>query len=52
MRFDYGRVVPWVRHDGRPTVAVAGPDSVWLDTDVPLRGENLHHVADFTVSRR
>ena len=33
MRFSYGRVVPWVHKvDGR-TVAVAGPDSVWLDTD-------------------
>jgi GH15 family glucan-1,4-alpha-glucosidase len=33
MRFSYGRVVPWVhKHEGR-TVAVAGPDSVWFDTE-------------------
>ncbi|MFI6349236.1 glycoside hydrolase family 15 protein [Streptomyces sp. NPDC050560] len=50
MRFSYGRVVPWVRRiDGR-TVAVAGPDSVWLDTPVGTYGKNLTTYADFTVA--
>ena len=30
--------------------AMAGPDALRLDTDVGLRGEDLHTVADFTVS--
>ncbi|MET9928029.1 MULTISPECIES: glycoside hydrolase family 15 protein [unclassified Streptomyces] len=49
MRFSYGRVTPWVHKvDGR-TVAVAGPDSVWLDTQVDTYGENLTTYSDFTV---
>ncbi|MFE7318128.1 glycoside hydrolase family 15 protein [Streptomyces sp. NPDC057555] len=34
LRFDYGRVVPWVRAVEDSRVAVAGPDSVWLRTPV------------------
>nr|WTB30247.1 glycoside hydrolase family 15 protein [Streptomyces sp. NBC_00830] len=50
MRFSYGRVIPWVhRVDGR-TVAVAGPDSVWLDTPAETFGENLTTYSDFTVA--
>ncbi|WRZ96195.1 glycoside hydrolase family 15 protein [Streptomyces sp. NBC_01007] len=50
MRFSYGRVVPWVhRHEGR-TVAVAGPDSVWFDTDCETYGKDLTTYADFTVA--
>ena len=30
LRFDYGRVVPWVRHLGDGLAAIAGPDAVWL----------------------
>jgi GH15 family glucan-1,4-alpha-glucosidase len=48
-RFGYGKVVPWVRHlDGR-WVAVAGPDSLWLDSPVPVRGRNMRSLASFTV---
>ncbi|MEV8569058.1 glycoside hydrolase family 15 protein [Streptomyces sp. NPDC051322] len=48
-RFSYGRVTPWVHKvDGR-TVAVAGPDSVWLDTTVDTFGEDLTTYSDFTV---
>jgi GH15 family glucan-1,4-alpha-glucosidase len=50
LRFDYGRIVPWVRRRGRDLGAVAGPDAVWLSTDVPLRGEDLSTVAEFTVT--
>ncbi|WP_030977307.1 glycoside hydrolase family 15 protein [Streptomyces sp. NRRL S-1824] len=50
MRFSYGRVIPWVhRVDGR-TVAVAGPDSVWLDTPADTFGEDLTTYSDFTVA--
>ncbi|SNY25627.1 glycoside hydrolase family 15 protein [Paractinoplanes atraurantiacus] len=49
LRFDYGRIVPWVRHEGRDLGAVAGPDAVWLRTDVPLRGRDKATVAEFTV---
>ncbi len=51
LRFDYGRIVPWVsRTDDDRRRAVAGPHSVTLETPVDLRGDNLHTVADFTVS--
>ena len=50
VRFDYGSVVPWVRRIENGIRAVAGPDTVELYTGVPLRGENLTTVADFTVS--
>ena len=49
LRFDYGRVVPWVRKDDGASVAVAGPDSCWLRTPVETRGEDLTTVADFIV---
>ncbi|WP_431954342.1 glycoside hydrolase family 15 protein [Actinacidiphila sp. bgisy167] len=50
MRFSYGWVVPWVHKVGERTVAVAGPDSVWHDTDVETYGKHLTTYADFTVS--
>jgi GH15 family glucan-1,4-alpha-glucosidase len=50
IRFDYGSIVPWVRHVDGALHAVAGPDSVWLRTPVPVRGENWTTVADFTVA--
>ncbi|MGW6605424.1 glycoside hydrolase family 15 protein [Streptomyces sp. NPDC055036] len=50
LRFSYGRIVPWVHKvDGR-TVAVAGPDSVWLDTSAETHGEDLTTYSDFTVT--
>ncbi|MGW6455841.1 glycoside hydrolase family 15 protein [Streptomyces sp. NPDC055078] len=50
MRFSYGRITPWVHKvDGR-TVAVAGPDSVWLDTEAETYGKNLTTYSDFTVA--
>ncbi|WP_309056878.1 glycoside hydrolase family 15 protein, partial [Streptomyces sp.] len=50
MRFSYGRVVPWVHKVGDRTVAVAGPDSVWLDTDAETHGERLTTYSEFTVT--
>jgi GH15 family glucan-1,4-alpha-glucosidase len=49
MRFSYGDVVPWVRKVGDRTVAVAGPDSVWLDSAIETHGEDLTTYAEFTV---
>jgi GH15 family glucan-1,4-alpha-glucosidase len=50
LRFDYGSIVPWVRHVDGALHAVAGPDSVWLRTPVPVWGENWTTLADFTVA--
>ncbi|WP_280708658.1 glycoside hydrolase family 15 protein [Kitasatospora sp. GP30] len=55
MRFSYGKVVPWVHRveqpgDGHRTVAVAGPDSVWLDGASETYGRNLTTYADFTIT--
>jgi GH15 family glucan-1,4-alpha-glucosidase len=49
LRFDYGKVLPWVRRIDHAIVAVAGPDSVWLRTPVRLIGHDLAHEASFTV---
>jgi GH15 family glucan-1,4-alpha-glucosidase len=51
LRFDYGRTVPWVTHVKDGVRAVAGPNLAVLRASVPVRGENLKTVADFTVSR-
>jgi GH15 family glucan-1,4-alpha-glucosidase len=50
IRFDYGSIVPWVRHANGGIVAVAGPDMISLTSDVETHGENFHTVADFTVA--
>lgn len=50
LRFDYGSVVPWVRQTSQGIRATAGPDTVYCCTDVELHGENMHTVADFTVT--
>lgn len=49
-RFDYGRVVPWVRRCEDGLRAIAGPDGIRLRTPVPMHGENFHTCAAFTVS--
>ena len=50
LRFDYGRIVPWVRDFEGQLSAVAGPDAAWLRTPVPLRGEDFATYADFEVA--
>ncbi|MEV7072340.1 glycoside hydrolase family 15 protein [Streptomyces sp. NPDC093990] len=51
LRFHQGRVVPWIRAVGPGTVAVAGPDAVWLHADGLVRapGRQDSTVLDFTV---
>ncbi|GAA4283431.1 glycoside hydrolase family 15 protein [Brevibacterium daeguense] len=48
-RFDYGHIIPWVRRGGELLSAIAGPDAVWLDTPVALRGEGFSTVGEFVV---
>ena len=51
VRFDYGSIVPWVsRMDDASLRAIAGPDMVVLHTAVPLVGEGLTTVGEFTVA--
>src|SRR5689334_4060752 len=50
IRFDYGSIVPWVRHTERGIWAIAGPEAMHLRTDVPVHGEEFRTVAEFTVS--
>jgi len=50
LRFDYGHIVPWVRHVVGGLGALAGPDAAWLRTPVELEGRDLTTYADFTVS--
>jgi len=49
LRFDYGRIVPWVRHDEHGLSAVAGPDAAYLTTAAPLEGRDLRTLSEFTV---
>ena len=49
LRFDYGSIIPWVQQVEGGVEAIAGPDKVRLLANVPLRGQNMSTVADFTV---
>ena len=51
VRFDYGSIVPWVRQTGDGTGAIGGVrSSLYLDSPIELKGENLHTVGDFEVT--
>ncbi|GII93824.1 glycoside hydrolase family 15 protein [Sinosporangium siamense] len=50
IRFDYGRIVPWVRRADGHLHAIGGPDSAWLHSPVPLAGGDYAHHATFRVS--
>jgi GH15 family glucan-1,4-alpha-glucosidase len=49
IRFDYGWIVPWVRREKSGIVAIAGPDALRLEADVPCRGESFRTVSRFEV---
>ena len=51
LRFDYGRTVPWVTRIKNGVRAIAGPHLAVLHASVPLHGENLKTVAEFTLSK-
>ena len=51
VRFGYGSVVPWVHRQKDGTLrAIAGPDQLVLRTPVPIRGEGMKTVGEFTVA--
>ncbi len=50
IRFDFGRILPWVRRIDHARVAIAGPDALCLRTPAPVRGEQMKTLSDFTVS--
>ena len=50
LRFDYGRTVPWVTAIEDGIRAIAGPNLAVLHASVPVHGENLQTVAEFTVN--
>jgi GH15 family glucan-1,4-alpha-glucosidase len=50
IRYDFGRIVPWVRSVDHARVAVAGPDALCLRTPTETRGVDLTTVSEFTVS--
>ena len=49
IRYDYGRIVPWVRQRNGALEAIAGPDAIVLRTPVATRGKDLTTVAEFEV---
>lgn len=51
LRFEYGRTVPWVKAIRDGIRAVAGPGVAVLHASVPVRGEGLKTVAEFTVKK-
>ena len=51
LRFDYGQVVPWVTATDDGIRAVAGPGLVMLHGSVPVHGEGLKTVAEFTLRK-
>ncbi|MEY2548325.1 MAG: hypothetical protein QOD64_907, partial [Verrucomicrobiota bacterium] len=51
IRFDYGRVIPWVRKRDGSLEAIAGPDGLVLRTPIETRGEDLTTVAEFAVRK-
>ncbi|MEZ0064787.1 GH15 family glucan-1,4-alpha-glucosidase [Streptacidiphilus sp. MAP12-20] len=51
LRFDYARIIPWMRRTDHHRVAVAGPDAVWLrcGEGVNTYGQDFATVSEFTV---
>jgi GH15 family glucan-1,4-alpha-glucosidase len=50
VRFGYGARIPWVHRQEDGTLrAIAGADQAVLRTPVPLRGEGLETVGEFTI---
>jgi len=50
LRFDYGSIVPWVRHIEGGIVGLGGRDGVAVRASVPLEGRDLSTVASFDVT--
>jgi GH15 family glucan-1,4-alpha-glucosidase len=50
LRPDYGSIVPWVRRTKNGICALAGPDTLTLQSDVDLRNKDLKTDAEFKIS--
>jgi GH15 family glucan-1,4-alpha-glucosidase len=50
IRFDYGSIVPWVQRVAGGISATAGPDTLYCQSPVPLRGQDLRTVSEFEVA--
>ncbi|HEY4347345.1 MAG TPA: glycoside hydrolase family 15 protein [Gaiellaceae bacterium] len=51
IRFDYGRIVPWVRRVDDATLAIAGPDALCLRSPAEAHGEGMTTISKFTVEQ-
>ncbi|MBW3563292.1 MAG: glycoside hydrolase family 15 protein [Acidobacteria bacterium] len=51
IRFDYGSIVPWVQAIDGGIRAVAGPDTIYVRGEAPMRGEGLTTIAEFEVAK-
>jgi GH15 family glucan-1,4-alpha-glucosidase len=49
IRYDYGSIVPWVRHEGKRLLAVAGPDALVFASPIATHGRGSTTVAEFSV---
>ncbi len=49
LRFEYGRVVPWVERFDGGLRAIAGPDMAVFRTSAEHHGEDMKTVSDFTL---
>jgi GH15 family glucan-1,4-alpha-glucosidase len=49
IRFDYGRIVPWVHRLDGDRVAVAGPDALYLRTPAHTFGRDMRTISELTV---
>jgi GH15 family glucan-1,4-alpha-glucosidase len=49
IRFDYGKIVPWVRQVEGALIAVAGPDALCFRSPVGVHGEEMTSVSEFTL---
>jgi GH15 family glucan-1,4-alpha-glucosidase len=50
IRFDFGRVLPWVQMIDGDLVAVAGPDALCYRAAVPVQGEEMRTVSRFRIA--
>jgi GH15 family glucan-1,4-alpha-glucosidase len=49
VRFDYGKIVPWVRRIDGSRLIIAGPDALCFRTPVDIHGKELTTVSEFVV---
>ena len=52
LRFDYGRLVPWVKRSKQDHwTAICGPHELLFITPAKLQGKGLSTVSDFTIRK-